>query len=161
MRTTRQAPGRVVDDLIGAALPPETVDLVAEELRRRLDAPVAGATDGERQRLTTRIRKLAELYGWGDIEEADYRKRRREAESALAALPADDDKIVVFSRHRAEPSSRSGTSWPRWPPTTYRPWSPCSWSGWIPGTSTWSGSSRRIRRGRSSTRCRRGASENP
>jgi hypothetical protein len=46
------------------------------------------------------------------VEEAEYRKAKREAEAALAAMPAPDDKIVVFSRH-TRPRSVAGrrTGW--------------------------------------------------
>jgi hypothetical protein len=51
----------------------------------------------ERQRLTTRLLKLADLCSWGDIEEADYRKGKGEAEAALAAFPAPDDVQAVVA----------------------------------------------------------------
>ena len=45
---------------------------------------------------------MADLYGWGDITEPDYRKQVSEVRAQLAALPAEDNKLVLFDKHRAE-----------------------------------------------------------
>ncbi len=87
--------------VVGSLRDPALVDAIREDLRTRLAAPVVGQGEADRQRLATRLRKLADLYSWGDIEEAEYRKQRREVEAALAALPAPDDKLVHFDQRRA------------------------------------------------------------
>ena len=95
------AEARVVDDLIGVALPPETVDLVAEELRSRLAAPAPARLTSSASGSPRGSANSRTLYSWGDMEEAEYRAAKRETETALGALPAPGDMIVVFSRHRA------------------------------------------------------------
>ncbi len=60
------------------------------------------------RRAATRPRKLADLYGWDDYgwddrEEVEYRKAKTEA--ALAALPTDSDRLVLFDSHRARIAS--------------------------------------------------------
>ena len=63
-------------------------------------APRAHPADRERQRLTTRLRKLADLYSWGDIEEPEYRRSKADVEAALMALPEDPDKVMLFDQRR-------------------------------------------------------------
>ena len=63
----------MVDDLIGAALPPETVDLVAEELRSRLAAPAPARLTSSASGSPRGSANSRTLYSWGDMEEAEYR----------------------------------------------------------------------------------------
>ncbi len=89
----------VVEALAAFVVPPE--DMAAA---RRSSAPAYGhptrARRGATVRLRGRLAKLTELYSWGDLTEADYRKQKAEAETQLAALP-DNDKFVLFDRNRA------------------------------------------------------------
>jgi hypothetical protein len=48
---------------------------------------------------------LTDLYSCGDIEEAKYREQRDAAKAALAALPTDSDRFVLFDEHRARMAS--------------------------------------------------------
>jgi len=80
-----------------AVLPANIIELAREELRERLALP---RDDGKlRRRLEQRRERLGQLFAWGDLTEADYRRQRAEVERALALLP-DDDKLVLFDRHR-------------------------------------------------------------
>ena len=99
------AEAAVADVLVTAHLPEEVLATVSEELRLRLVSPAPSVAEAERKRLTTRLRKLADLYGWGDMEEVDYRRAKTEAEAALAALPTDSDRLVLFDEHRARVAS--------------------------------------------------------
>ncbi len=83
-----------------AALPPEAIDAVAAELRRRLVSPTPGTSDKERQRLRTRMEQLRKQNEWGDLSDAEYRRLRSELEADLLAIPGDADKVVLFDRHR-------------------------------------------------------------
>lgn len=51
---------------------------------------------------------LAELYSWRDLSETDYRKQKRETETALATLPSEDDKLILFALYRAGALSMLG-----------------------------------------------------
>ncbi len=99
----------VVDAMLEAVLPAEAIDRANEELRRRLAAPAPGTSDKTRERLRGRLGRLADLYAWGDLSEADYRKQKAEVEGALAALPGESDKVVLFDRHRRVVGSLADT----------------------------------------------------
>jgi hypothetical protein len=51
---------------------------------------------------------LSQLFAWGDLTEAEYRRQKAEVERDLALLP-DDDKLV--------PSTVIARSWSAWPRT--------------------------------------------
>ncbi len=68
--------------------------------RKRSAAPAPGSSDKERQRLRNRIEQLRKQHEWGDLSDAEYRKGRAAVEAALSAIPGDDDKLVVFNKHR-------------------------------------------------------------
>ncbi|MGZ6372219.1 MAG: zinc ribbon domain-containing protein, partial [Candidatus Limnocylindria bacterium] len=95
----------MVDALLAAPLPDEVLALASEKIRRGLASPAPSATEAERKRLRTRLTKLADLYGWDSLTEAEYRAAKAEAEAALAALPTDSDRIVLFDPHRARVAS--------------------------------------------------------
>jgi hypothetical protein len=86
----------------GDTRPEDRIGAAREELARRLRAPQPGTADKERERLETRLRKLGDLYGWGDLSEADYRRRVSEVRAQLAALPGANSELVLFDRYRAE-----------------------------------------------------------
>ena len=48
---------------------------------------------------TIRTRPSSQLFAWGDLTEAEYRRQKAEVERDLTFLP-DDDKLVLFDRHR-------------------------------------------------------------
>ena len=80
-----------------AVLPADIIELAREELRQRLALP---RDDGKlRRRLEQRRERLSQLFAWGDLTEAEYRRQKAEVERDLAMLP-DDDKLVLFDRHR-------------------------------------------------------------
>jgi hypothetical protein len=80
-----------------AVLPADIIERAREELRRRLALP---RDDGKRRRrLEQRRERLSQLFAWGDLSEAEYRRQKAEAERDLAMLP-DDDKLVLFDRQR-------------------------------------------------------------
>lgn len=76
------------------------MEVAREELRRRLAGPVDGSTGRARTRLEARLVNLRKQHGWGDIDDAEYRREKAETEGMLAALP-DEDKLVAFDRQRA------------------------------------------------------------
>jgi hypothetical protein len=90
--------------------------------------------------VVTRPSTLADLYGWGDLSKADYRRLRPEAEAAVSTIPAPNDRLAQFDQVRdviaslpdvlaeatLEASSRS---------------SPCSLSAWRRGSGASSASS--------------------
>ena len=94
------AEGFVVDALSEFLLPADEIAAARDELRERLRAPKPGVADEQRARLRSRLEKLRDLYSWGDLTEADYGKQKAEAEALMVALP-DNDKLVMFDRHRA------------------------------------------------------------
>ena len=96
----REAEREVVAGLMAAVLPPDAIEAVAAELRRRLVSPSPGTADKERQRLRTRMEQLRKQNEWGDLSDAEYRRLRSEVEADLLAIPGEADKVVLFDRHR-------------------------------------------------------------
>jgi hypothetical protein len=95
------APGDVIEaDLLGrisaGVLPADIVERGRQELRRRLALPrdEGSVADG-----SSRAASGRQLFAWGDLTEAEYRRQTAEVERDLALLP-DDDKLVLFDRHR-------------------------------------------------------------
>jgi hypothetical protein len=99
--SAREAERAVIAAMMEARLPDDAIDALSDDLRRRLASPTPGTSDKERERLLTRLSKLATLFSWGDITEADYRKQKRETEAALAAIPEEPDQVVLFDQRRA------------------------------------------------------------
>jgi DNA invertase Pin-like site-specific DNA recombinase len=79
---------------------PATMDAARAELQARLAGPADDSTGRARRRLEGRLANLRKQHGWGDVDDATYRRERAETEAMLAALP-DEDKLVSFDRHRA------------------------------------------------------------
>jgi hypothetical protein len=96
------AEGLVVSRLKERLAPDAAIAAAREELARRLRAPQPGTIDRERERLGTRLGKLADRYGWGDLSEADYRKQVAEVRAQIALLPGSDNRLVLFDKYRAE-----------------------------------------------------------
>jgi len=93
-------PAQVAEAAVMAAvteliLPPAVVERARAELRRRLSMPSRGAADERRARAQKRIVRLGQMFEWGDIEEAEYRRKVEEAKTDLAALP-ESDKVAGF-----------------------------------------------------------------
>lgn len=87
-------------------LPARAVAAAREDLARRLAVPVRDDVDRARRRLEARLANLRKQHGWGDIDDATYRRERDETEAMLAQLP-DGDKLVAFDRARATVLSMS------------------------------------------------------
>lgn len=68
-----------------------------EQLRERLAVP--DDTGRVRRRLEARRDRLAQLYAWGDIPEAQYRADRADVERELRLLPSED-RLILFDQHR-------------------------------------------------------------
>ena len=83
----REAEREVVAGLMTAVLPPDAIEAVAAELRRRLVAPSPGTSDKERQRLRTRMEQLRKQNEWGDLPDTEYRRLRSEVEADLLGDP--------------------------------------------------------------------------
>jgi DNA invertase Pin-like site-specific DNA recombinase len=78
----------------------ETVEEARRRLRARLAQPAADGGPRRRRRLEARLEALRKQHGWGDIDDATYRRERAEVDAAIAALPAED-RLVAFDRQRA------------------------------------------------------------
>ena len=89
----------VVDAVKAMALPSKAIDEARAELARRLNVPDADLVGAKRRRLETRLTRLTQLYGWGDIPVEDYRRNTAETRTLLAELP-DPNKLVTFDRNR-------------------------------------------------------------
>jgi DNA invertase Pin-like site-specific DNA recombinase len=96
----KEAERAVLSGLMTAALPPDAIEAVAAELRRRLESPTPGTSDRERQRLRTRMEQLRKQNEWGDLSDTEYRRLRAEVEADLLAIPGEADKVIMFDRHR-------------------------------------------------------------
>ena len=68
-------------------------------MARRLDVPVADVVGEKRHRLEGRLNRLTQLYGWGELEADEYRRKMLETRAMLAELP-DPNKLVAFDRNR-------------------------------------------------------------
>jgi hypothetical protein len=97
----QEAERLVVDRLRELMVPEERIAAARAELAERLRAPQPGTADKERERLTTRLGKLADLFGWGDLSEGDYRRQVAEVRAQLSAIPGTDSKLVAFDDYRA------------------------------------------------------------
>lgn len=80
-------------------LPPKAIDEARVELARRLQVPDADLVGVKRRRLETRLTRLTQLFGWGELSGEDYRRQMTETRTMLAELP-DPDKLVAFDRNR-------------------------------------------------------------
>jgi DNA invertase Pin-like site-specific DNA recombinase len=100
LRSDAIEPG-VLDAIRTYRVTAATMDAAREELRRRLAGPDDEATGRARRRLEGRLGNLRKQHGWGDIDDATYRREKGETEQLLAGLP-DVDKLVAFDRKRAE-----------------------------------------------------------
>lgn len=99
VRADALEPG-VLEAIRAYRVPASTMDAAREELRRRLAGPRDEATTQARRRLEGRLANLRKQHGWGDVDDATYRREKAETEAMLAALP-DEDKLVAFDRQRA------------------------------------------------------------
>ena len=90
----------VLDAIRAYRVPRATVEAAREELRRRLAGPRDDATARQRKRLEGRLANLRKQHGWGDVDDATYRREKAETEAMLNGLP-DEDKLVAFDRQRA------------------------------------------------------------
>jgi DNA invertase Pin-like site-specific DNA recombinase len=89
----------VIEAIKTMTLPPKAIDQARAELARRLDVPDADVVGAKRRRLETRLNRLTQLYGWGDISADDYRRDTAQTHTLLAELP-DRDKLVAFDTNR-------------------------------------------------------------
>lgn len=91
---------KALEAIAGFRMPRARVDELREELRRRLAGPRDDTVARRRARLEQRLVNLRKQHGWGDVDDATYRREKAETEAMLAASP-DVDKLVAFDRHRA------------------------------------------------------------
>lgn len=91
---------RVVERIRGYRVPAATMEAAREDLRARLAGPRDDVVERQRRRLEGRLVNLRKQHGWGDLDDAGYRREVAETEDMLANLP-DQDKIVAFDRMRA------------------------------------------------------------
>lgn len=81
--------------------PADVVDDARARLRVRLSTPASDDAPRLRRRLEHRLEALRKQHGWGDIDDATYRRERAATEADLAALPSED-RIVAFDRMAAQ-----------------------------------------------------------
>jgi hypothetical protein len=89
----------VLEAIKTLTLPPKAIDEARAELARRLDVPDGDLVGTKRRRLETRLNRLTQLFGWGELEGEDYRRQMNETRTMLAELP-DPNKLVAFDRNR-------------------------------------------------------------
>jgi DNA invertase Pin-like site-specific DNA recombinase len=94
-----------LDDLVlgairGVRVARSVVMLLRELLRESLAVPKSDETAKQRRRLEGVLANLRKQHSWGDIDDATYRRERREVEEMLAGL-RDDDKLVTFDDYRS------------------------------------------------------------
>jgi hypothetical protein len=89
----------VQDAIKTMTLPPKAIDEARAELARRLQVPDADLVGVKRRRLETRLTRLTQLFGWGELTGEDYRRQMTETRAMLAELP-DSNKLVAFDRNR-------------------------------------------------------------
>ena len=89
------AEAEVLKRLAAMALPDAAVERTRAELRRRLALPARGEADERRARSEKRLNRLHEMYEWGDIDAAEYRRKAEQARADLASLP-EPDKVISF-----------------------------------------------------------------
>lgn len=99
VRADRIEPG-VLDAIAAYRVTSATMDAARDELRRRTAGDADETTSRARTRLEGRLANLRKQHGWGDIDDAEYRRGKAETEAMLASLP-DQDKLVAFDRQRA------------------------------------------------------------
>lgn len=90
---------RILGQIVRYRLDADTIAAARERLRDRLAVPRPDA--GRRRRLEARLVALRKQHGWGDIDDATYRRERGEVEAGLASLPGED-RLVAFDRQRTE-----------------------------------------------------------
>lgn len=78
--------------------PARVIDEARDLLRALLALP--GDSGKARRRLEARRERLAQLYAWGDVTEAQYRSDRAGVEHELRLLPSED-RLVLFDQHRS------------------------------------------------------------
>jgi hypothetical protein len=89
----------VLEAIKTMTLPPRVIDEARSELARRLDVPRTDLIGTKRLRLETRLNRLTQLYGWGEIKADEYRRQMSDTRTMLAELP-DPNKLVAFDRNR-------------------------------------------------------------
>ena len=89
----------VLDSIRMLTLPRAAIERARTILLERLQVPQTGGIDIQRKRLTNRLINLRDLYGWGDMPEGEYRAKVAETRRLIAEMP-DEDKVVLFDRHR-------------------------------------------------------------
>jgi DNA invertase Pin-like site-specific DNA recombinase len=89
----------VLEAIKTMTLPPKAIDEARAELARRLQVPDADLVGAKRRRLETRLTRLTQLFGWGELSGEDYRRQMNETRTMLAELP-DPNKLVAFDRNR-------------------------------------------------------------
>lgn len=99
-----EAEAIVLEHLRTLALPAPAVERTREELRRRLALPARGQADERRSRSEKRLERLRQMFEWGDIDAAEYRRKAEEARADLASLP-ESDKVISFDAVAARVAS--------------------------------------------------------
>jgi hypothetical protein len=89
----------VVEAVKTMTLPPRAIDEARAELAHRLQVPDADLVGVKRRRLETRLTRLTQLFGWGELSGEDYRREMADTRTMLAELP-DPNKLVAFDRNR-------------------------------------------------------------
>ena len=90
-------------------LPPDYQERIIEAYQRE-DSQGPGF-EKQRQRLTTRLNKLKEMYEWGDVPSEQYRSKRDQLRGELATLPADTNSCKASLTRLEEYLRNVGASW--------------------------------------------------
>jgi DNA invertase Pin-like site-specific DNA recombinase len=94
----------VLERIRAYRVPAAVIAQAREDLLRSLsgDDQDDDVTARHRARLESRLANLRKQHGWGDIDDAEYRREKLETERMLAELPPPVGKIIAFDRARAE-----------------------------------------------------------
>src|SRR5207253_2694522 len=85
----------LLDAVTTMRLPERSIEAARQELLNRLNVPSKPAASNLRARLQQRLTRLLQLYSWGDLPEAEYRREAQSTRDLIATLP-DADKVVSF-----------------------------------------------------------------
>ena len=78
------------------SLPPKAIDAARAELARRLHVPAGDLVGVKRRRLETRLTRLTQLFGWGELTGEEYRRQMAETRTRLAEQP-DPNKLLALT----------------------------------------------------------------
>lgn len=77
----------------------EAIARARAKIAAGIGSPEPGTAAKERERLTTRLDRLKDMFGWGDLSEAEYRAQVTEVRAQIAALPGPNGQLIEFDTY--------------------------------------------------------------